>query len=143
MVYQEKPPEFHAHFEIVSSFVEHDGEILLLHRQTHKPQGGTWGVPAGKVDLGESVMDAMVRELHEETSLYIPPSSHTHKNTVFVTFPEHNFIYHMFHTPIRTRQEISLNPEEHTDYTWASPQKALTMPLIQDLDACIQLFYKL
>ena len=30
---------FNKKFDVVSVFVEHDGKILLLHRQDHKPQG--------------------------------------------------------------------------------------------------------
>ena len=60
MIFKERPPNFSSEFDVASCFVEHDGEILLLHRQDHKPEGNTWGVPAGKVDEGEEIMQTML-----------------------------------------------------------------------------------
>ena len=39
--------------DVVSVFIEHNGKILLLHRQDHKPQGNTWAMLAGKVDKSD------------------------------------------------------------------------------------------
>ena len=55
MIFIDKPNDFNPKFKVASSFIEHKGKILLLHRQNHKPQGNTWGVPAGKVDNGENM----------------------------------------------------------------------------------------
>ena len=54
MIYGSKPKQFNPLFEVVSCFVEHNGEIILLHRQSQKPEGDTWGVPAGKVGEEEN-----------------------------------------------------------------------------------------
>jgi ADP-ribose pyrophosphatase YjhB (NUDIX family) len=50
MISKNKPENFTPKFEVVSCFVEYKNEILLLLRQDHKPQGNTYGVPAGKID---------------------------------------------------------------------------------------------
>ena len=50
MISRTKLENFNKKFDVVSVFIEHDGEILLLHRQDHKPQGNTWAMPAGKVN---------------------------------------------------------------------------------------------
>lgn len=71
VVFLEKPEVFNPKFEVVSCFVRCDDRILLLHRQDHKPEGNSWGVPAGKVDQDESIHDAMVRELQEEIGLAV------------------------------------------------------------------------
>lgn len=44
-----------------------DKKILLIHRK----DTGRWGMPAGSVELGESVMDALKREVKEETGLNV------------------------------------------------------------------------
>ena len=67
MLYMQKPEKFTPKFEVVSCFLEYKNEILLLLRQDHKNQPNTSGVPAGKVDTGENIDDAMVREIFEET----------------------------------------------------------------------------
>lgn len=46
-----------------------DGARVLLARRTHRPDAGLWGFPGGKVELGETLFQAAVRELEEETTL--------------------------------------------------------------------------
>jgi ADP-ribose pyrophosphatase YjhB (NUDIX family) len=43
------------------------GRLLLQQRS----DGGQWGLPGGSVEIGESVSDAVVREVHEETGLTV------------------------------------------------------------------------
>ncbi|VXC48583.1 Mutator mutT protein (7,8-dihydro-8-oxoguanine-triphosphatase) / Thiamin-phosphate pyrophosphorylase-like protein [Pseudomonas sp. 9AZ] len=50
-----------------------DGQILLAKRPEDKHQGGLWEFPGGKVEAGETVQSALVRELDEE--LGIRPSA--------------------------------------------------------------------
>lgn len=40
---------------------------LLLHRRS---DNGFWGLPGGKVDVGESVTAAVIREVFEETGVH-------------------------------------------------------------------------
>lgn len=55
--------------ELCVSAVVIDDERLLLIRRGHGPAAGTWSVPGGRVERGETVAEAVVRELREETSL--------------------------------------------------------------------------
>ncbi|HEX2442279.1 MAG TPA: NUDIX domain-containing protein [Methylomirabilota bacterium] len=43
------------------------GRLLLQQRS----DGGQWGLPGGSVEIGESVHDAVVREVREETGLTV------------------------------------------------------------------------
>lgn len=43
-------------------------EVLLIQRK-HNPFAGMWALPGGYVDMDETVEEAIVRELEEETSL--------------------------------------------------------------------------
>jgi ADP-ribose pyrophosphatase YjhB (NUDIX family) len=44
-----------------------DGRILLQRRSDN----GLWGLPGGSVEIGESIRDAIVREVREETGLTV------------------------------------------------------------------------
>lgn len=46
-----------------------DNEQLLLVRRARPPAAGTWAVPGGHVEQGETLAEAVVRELAEETGL--------------------------------------------------------------------------
>ncbi len=46
-----------------------DGDRVLLVQRAKPPGVGLWTVPGGKVELGESLEEAGLRELKEETAL--------------------------------------------------------------------------
>jgi ADP-ribose pyrophosphatase YjhB (NUDIX family) len=46
-----------------------DGRLLLVQRDPAATGGGLWAVPGGRVEPGERVREAAVRELREETGL--------------------------------------------------------------------------
>lgn len=56
----------------VGAIVLDDGDILLVKRRT-EPAAGTWSLPGGKLELGESLHEAAVREVLEETACKISP----------------------------------------------------------------------
>jgi ADP-ribose pyrophosphatase YjhB (NUDIX family) len=47
-----------------------DGRLLLV-RRGNEPDRGTWSLPGGRVEPGESAEDAVVRETLEETGLIV------------------------------------------------------------------------
>jgi len=46
------------------------GEVLLTRRK-YDPRAGTWSIPGGYVEYGETVEETAIRELKEETGLEI------------------------------------------------------------------------
>ncbi len=54
----------------VAAVIIEDGKLLLIRRGV-EPSKGKWSVPGGSVEWGESLMDAVKREVREETGLEI------------------------------------------------------------------------
>jgi ADP-ribose pyrophosphatase YjhB (NUDIX family) len=55
----------------VTGVVIEDDRILLLNQDTDT--GRSWSLPGGKVEEGETLAEALIREMREETGLDIEP----------------------------------------------------------------------
>lgn len=143
MIFFQKPADFKPIFEVVSCFCEHEGKILLLLRQDHSLQGNTWGTPAGKMEAGESITEAMLREIKEETGFTPKEDQFDFNDTLYVRYDDYDFVYHMFSAPLRDQIEVVINKKEHKDFCWVTPQEALQLPLVKDMDACVKLLFQI
>ena len=56
----------------VGGVVVRDGRVLLI-RRGKPPLFRQWTIPGGTVELGETLQEAVVREMREETSLSVQP----------------------------------------------------------------------
>ena len=56
----------------VGAIVVHEGRVLLI-RRAKEPLRGRWVVPGGTVELGETLEEAVVREVREETGIVVRP----------------------------------------------------------------------
>jgi 8-oxo-dGTP diphosphatase len=52
-----------------------DGDRVLLVRRANEPLKGQWSLPGGAVDVGETLRDAIRREVREETGLEVEPGA--------------------------------------------------------------------
>lgn len=48
-------------------------DSVLLVRRGKDPSRGSWGLPGGAVELGETTKEAVIREVMEETGLEVEP----------------------------------------------------------------------
>ncbi len=54
----------------VSAAIFRDGRVLVV-RRVRQPAAGSWTLPGGRVELGETLVAAVTREVAEETALTI------------------------------------------------------------------------
>jgi 8-oxo-dGTP diphosphatase len=67
----------------VAVLINHEGQVLIAQRPIDKHMGGAWEFPGGKVEAGETVFEALQRELLEELGVAIntakPLMTHCHE----------------------------------------------------------------
>ncbi|WP_280267940.1 NUDIX hydrolase [Nocardia wallacei] len=61
---------------VVGAVLQHDGKVLLLQRPTDDFMGGIWELLSGKVEPGEALDQALIREVKEETGLDVARITH-------------------------------------------------------------------
>lgn len=106
----------------VRAIVEDDhGRILLLQRAEGSMGGGQWCLPGGKVDYGQTVQEAMVREILEETALECTDAQFLfYQDSPSMTSGGMHCINLYFKCTVTGA--IELNPES-TAYAWAAPDQ--------------------
>jgi 8-oxo-dGTP diphosphatase len=75
---------------VVAIFLKPDGTFLLSSRPHGKPYPGYWEFPGGKIEAGETVLQAMIRELVEELNV-----------TITAATPWFSFVMHYTHASVR------------------------------------------
>ncbi len=141
-VYLERPEGFQPKAEIVGCFLEYGNQILMLHRQEHCVQGNSWGIPGGKINKSETPLQAAIRETLEETGFDISKQRITDLGKVYIKYPKHDEIYHMFKCqPVEHPGSVKISFDEHKGFTWVTPKDALKMQLMLEEDVCIEMVY--
>ena len=57
----------------MGAIITDDAGRLLLIQRGHEPEEGRWSLPGGRVRPGESDLEAVAREVREETGLHVEP----------------------------------------------------------------------
>ncbi len=104
-----------------------DDEVLIVKTTKWR---GQWGVPGGKVEWGETLEEALVREFQEEVGLHL-------REIHFALIQEAIFdpqFYQNDHFIMINYYAMSLETtiipnEEIEEWTWLSPQATLHYPL--------------
>jgi 8-oxo-dGTP diphosphatase len=62
--------------DVAVGVIKKNNALFICKRANEQHQGGLWEFPGGKVEDGESIFNALKRELHEEIGINIFSSSH-------------------------------------------------------------------
>ena len=101
-----------------------DGKVLVVREADTYDEGtkiGKYGIPGGRLDIGESYEDGLVREVKEETGLKVEP---LYPIYVGEWRPEIRGIPHqivaIFTVCKAKTTDVKLS-EEHDDFKWINP----------------------
>lgn len=113
------------------------GREVLLVRRANPPQPGYWGFPGGKVDWGEDVGRAAIRELKEETGVEgADPVAFETVDLIVPTLTEVGCgsVYHHLMVAVRLawRSGVPVAGDDALAARWV-PVAALPQPLCADV----------
>ncbi len=122
-----------AHAFIVRS----DGKFLITHRVTsddHSPN--VYDLPGGSIEIGEEIIDALKREINEETGLVIKVNK-----PLFVFSFMSGPLRHQFQIVYESeyiKGEVKLNPAEHDSFMWVNFEDLKNLAMIPFLKAFVE-----
>ncbi|MFI6373431.1 NUDIX domain-containing protein [Streptomyces sp. NPDC050546] len=111
------------------ALIERDGRFLVTRRSAvddYMPL--KWDLPGGTVDPGETLEDALVREVFEETKIKVDIERLLYAYTNLATLPKRQ----TFQTVFLCRYaggDVQLDPADHDQFVWATKEE------IDSLDA--------
>ena len=85
--------------------------LYLLRTDNKHPT--SWGIPGGKIEEGETLLEGMIRECEEEIGFF--PKNY--KLIPIQKFINNSFVYHTFFCEVENEFIPTLN-NEHCGYAW-------------------------
>jgi 8-oxo-dGTP pyrophosphatase MutT (NUDIX family) len=124
---------------IAGCFLEYNDRFVILLRHSHKPDGDTWGLPAGKVEQDESDEAAILRELFEETGYKADESQLEHLGS-YDFGDESKYVFVTYKIKLTEPFELKAEESAHAEYRWVTADEFFALPnLIPDLHELLKL----
>lgn len=133
------PTDWNQTLNTVGCYLVYKDKFLMLQRVEHKSQPNLWQLPGGKIDKNETPLQAIQREVREETGFSFPKEKFIFLDTVYARYEgEYDFLYHMFKVVLLEKPEILLSTNEHQKYNWVTSEESLLLPLLKDQGGAIK-----
>ena len=120
---------------VATCYMVCNGKILLLKRNDRVTAGNRWCMPGGKLERNETPLQAVIREVEEETGIVLSSAQANFMQTICIRFltPKEDYLLHLFKTVLPRSQpsdySVTLN-QEHTDYLWVDLAAAQQLNLV-------------
>ncbi len=117
--------------DVALAIVTRNGKFLLLKRSdTDEHNAGRWALPGGHFEPGETAVDALIRELKEETNLDTIP---TFCKEMTVADDDGKRL-HLFWV-MKTKGDVELRDGEHSEFIWCTAEGSrMYNPIIRITD---------
>ncbi len=136
--YPERP------FLAVSAAIVRAGQVLVV-RRARAPADGLFSLPGGVVEIGETLMQAVTREVREETSLTIEPVGLAGFRETITRDRDDRVERHFVILPFAARWlagEPCLN-EELSEARWLHPPELAGLPTTPGLAEIVAAAFRL
>lgn len=121
--------DYEVVFSAVGVLRDEMGRVLILKRSINdRSFPGKWSLPGGKVDAGETVEQAVIREVKEEAGLDVEIIRAIGVNESLLSTRNRKYVIYSFAVQIKNKSDVQLS-HEHEDYRWVFPQEARNLPL--------------
>jgi 8-oxo-dGTP diphosphatase len=100
-------------------YKEDEHKILMVNNQ-----GGSWSLPGGEVEQGETLEQAIIREVKEETGLKIEVEKIVAVNEAFFQTEGHHVLFITFKVKILEGEYSIQDKEEISEIKWVDFQTA-------------------
>lgn len=117
---------------VVGAVIVNKDSILFVRRAQDDFMGGIYELPSGKVDFGESLTEALKREILEETNLVIKDiiglcDTFDYKSKSGVQTRQFNFV-----VSVENVDTLKLDPKEHDLSEWVQFENIEYSELLDD-----------
>ncbi|SCG56571.1 NUDIX domain-containing protein [Micromonospora zamorensis] len=118
------------HVVVTGALVE-NGAVLLVHRSpTRRAYPDLWDLPGGHVDTGESELQALAREMHEELGVHIVAESASRLGDWHAGSGEDAVHVGVWKIGDWVGSPTNRAPEEHDDIAWVGINELGGLPLV-------------
>lgn len=142
ILYLHPPTGFNPCVDVVACYIKCNDQILILRRHPLKPEGNTWCVPGGKKEKTESLVEAMQRELKEESGIIVSENALQYVCKTYARYPNMDFTYHLFRADLAHFPLIQLSPTEHEAFQWVTLPEAYRLPLTPGTNDALKILFE-
>jgi len=111
---------------VVAAIIIHNGQILCMQRGQAKQDyiSYKYEFPGGKIELGETRIEALMRELKEEMNIEVKIAEEDYFMTINHSYPDFELTMHSYICHVDTKEFVR---KEHIDHQWMTPQELKTL----------------
>lgn len=128
-IFSKPPSDFLSKVDVGACYMNHQNTLLLLKRAKDRIHPETWGVPAGKAEINETIEETITREVLEETGVKISLKDLKKIGILYVRTKTLDYSFHMYYYFLKYLPAILLS-KEHTSFKWTLEYELYDLPLI-------------